>query len=134
MSAESPRVTIVGAGPAGTRCAETLLAAGIRPTVIDEGLRDGGQIYRRQPESFTRSYQTLYGTEASRAEALHRSFDALRERIDYRPGTLAWNVTERQLHVAAGTRASVLPFDALVICSGAADRIMPVKGWHDAGT
>ena len=134
MSSALPRVIIVGAGPAGTRCAETLLAAGIRPTVIDEGRRDGGQIYRRQPPAFTRSYQTLYGTEASRAEALHRTFDKLREQIDYRPETLAWNISERQLHIAAGTRPSALPFDALVICSGAADRIMPVKGWHFAGT
>ena len=55
----SPRVIIVGAGPAGTRCAETLVKAGIRPTVIDEGRRNGGQIYRRQPENFTRSYETL---------------------------------------------------------------------------
>jgi NADPH-dependent 2,4-dienoyl-CoA reductase/sulfur reductase-like enzyme len=134
MSAALPRVIIVGAGPAGTRCAEALLAAGIRPTMIDEGQRDGGQIYRRQPPSFTRSYRTLYGTEADRAEALHRCFDALRERIDYRPGALAWNVTEQHLHVVAGARASTLPFDALVICSGAADRVMPVKGWNLAGT
>ena len=134
MSHAPPRVIIVGAGPAGTRCAETLLAEGIRPTVIDEGRRDGGQIYRRQPASFTRSYIALYGTEAARAEALHRSFDTLRAQIDYRPETLAWNVTERQLHVVAGGHASTLPYDALVICSGAADRIMPVKGWNLAGT
>ncbi|MEO8102209.1 MAG: FAD/NAD(P)-binding oxidoreductase [Betaproteobacteria bacterium] len=134
MSTQPAQVIIVGAGPAGTRCAETLLAAGIRPTVIDEGRRDGGQIYRRQPESFTRSYATLYGTEAARAEALHRSFDALRAQIDYRPETLAWNVSERQLHVVAGGRTSTLPYDALVICSGAADRVMPVKGWNYAGT
>ena len=134
MSAQPARVIIVGAGPAGTRCAETLLAAGIKPTVIDEGRCDGGQIYRRQPESFTRSYNTLYGTEAVRAEALHRSFDTLRAQIDYRPETLAWNVSERQLHVVAGGRASTLPYDALVICSGAVDRVMPVKGWNLAGT
>lgn len=134
MKADTPRVIVVGAGPAGTRCAETLLAAGIRPTVIDEGRRDGGQIYRRQPESFRRSYQTLYGTEAARAESLHRSFDALRAQIDYRPETLAWNVAGRQLHVVAGGRASALPYDVLVICSGAADRVMPVMGWNLAGT
>jgi thioredoxin reductase/bacterioferritin-associated ferredoxin len=27
-----------------------------------------------------------------------------------------------------------LAFDALIICSGAADRVMPVPGWHHAGT
>ena len=49
-----PRVIIIGAGPAGVRAAETLVEAGVRPIVVDEGARDGGQIYRRQPEGFTR--------------------------------------------------------------------------------
>lgn len=129
-----PRVIIVGAGPAGVRCAQTLVAAGLRPTVIDENRRDGGQIYRRQPENFTRPYAQLYGTEAGRAEALHTSFDALRAKVDYRPETLAWNVFDKKLHVVRDEVSSALPYDALVICSGATDRLMPVKGWQLAGT
>ncbi|HEU0201250.1 MAG TPA: FAD/NAD(P)-binding oxidoreductase [Burkholderiaceae bacterium] len=127
------RVIVVGAGPAGVRCAETLVAAGVRPIVIDEGQRDGGQIYRRQPENFTRTYATLYGTEARRAQRLHASFDALRARIDYRPQTLVWNIAAGQVHVIQGTQTAALPFDALVICAGATDRLMPVEGWNLAG-
>jgi len=129
-----PRVIVVGAGPAGTRCAETLVAAGIRPTLIDENRRDGGQIYRRQPDNFKRSYATLYGTEATRAESQHRSFDALREHIDYLPDTLVWNISERRVFVLHESRLSELPFDALVLCTGATDRLMPIKGWNFAGT
>jgi NADPH-dependent 2,4-dienoyl-CoA reductase/sulfur reductase-like enzyme len=129
-----PRVIIVGAGPAGVRCAETLVAAGLRPTVVDENRRDGGQIYRRQPDNFTRPYAKLYGTEAERARSLHASFDALRGRIDYLPETLAWNIFQRELHVTDQRTSRALPYDALVICSGATDRLMPVKGWHQAGT
>lgn len=129
-----PRVIIIGAGPAGVRCAQTLVAAGLRPTVIDENRRDGGQIYRRQPENFTRPYAKLYGTEADKAQALHQSFDALRGQIDYQPETLAWNIADRKVHVVCGERTKALPYDALVICSGATDRLMPVKGWHHAGT
>ncbi len=129
-----PRVIIVGAGPSGVRCAETLVAAGLRPTVVDENRRDGGQIYRRQPENFTRPYAKLYGTEAERAQALHQGFDALRGRIDYLPETLAWNIADHQLHVVHEQRTRALPYDALVICAGATDRLMPVKGWHYAGT
>jgi NADPH-dependent 2,4-dienoyl-CoA reductase/sulfur reductase-like enzyme len=129
-----PRVIIIGAGPAGVRCAETLVAAGLRPTVVDENRRDGGQIYRRQPDNFTRPYAKLYGTEAERAQALHGSFDALRGKIDYLPETLAWNIADGKLHVMHNQRSRSLPYDALVICSGATDRLMPVKGWHYAGT
>jgi NADPH-dependent 2,4-dienoyl-CoA reductase/sulfur reductase-like enzyme len=128
------RIIIVGAGPAGVRAAEAVVAAGLRPVVIDEGRRDGGQIYRRQPEGFGRSYAAIYGTEAQRAQALHQSFEALRGRIDYRPETLAWNVADRHLHVSQGTRTQALPFDALIVASGATDRLMPVRGWNLAGT
>ena len=129
-----PRVIVIGAGPSGVRCAETLVAAGLRPTVIDENRRDGGQIYRRQPDNFTRPYGKLYGTEADKAQALHESFDALRAKIDYLPETLAWNIADRKLHVTSNRRTKALAYDALVICSGATDRLMPVKGWHHAGT
>ena len=104
----SRKVVIVGAGPAGIRCAETLLAAGIKPILIDENRRDGGQIYRRQPEGFTRDYSALYGTEAAKARNLHESFDRLRERIDYRPNTLVWNLTPGQLHCVNQSRHSTV--------------------------
>ncbi|SAK84218.1 BFD/(2Fe-2S)-binding domain-containing protein [Caballeronia pedi] len=126
-------VIVIGAGPAGVRAAQALVEAGLRPVVIDEGRRDGGQIYRRQPEGFTRTYETLYGTEAQRARALHESFDALRAKIDYVPDTLVWNIEPNAVHVVSGTRHRKLAFDALIICSGATDRLMPVPGWHHAG-
>jgi len=128
-----PRVIVVGAGPAGVRAAEALVRSGVTPIVIDEGRRDGGQIYRRQPEGFTRPYAKLYGTEAPKAQSLHQAFEQLRARIDYRPDTLAWHVRPRELHVVSGTRTEVLPFDALIVCSGATDRLMPVPGWELAG-
>ena len=128
-----PRVVVVGAGPAGVRAAQALVQAGLRPVVIDEGRRDGGQIYRRQPEGFKRSYAKLYGTEAAKAQALHRDFDALRTQVDYRCDTLAWNLSDGELHVVHAGQPQILPFDALLVCSGATDRLMPVPGWQHAG-
>ncbi|MBC3950058.1 NAD(P)/FAD-dependent oxidoreductase [Pseudomonas folii] len=130
----TPRVVIVGAGPAGTRCAQTLLAAGIKPILIDENRRDGGQIYRRQPEGFKRDYAALYGTEADKARDLHQSFDRLREHIDYRPDTLVWNLSQGQLCCVHQGQHSVLNYDALILCTGATDRLMPINGWQLAGT
>lgn len=132
-SGSAPRVVVIGAGPAGVRAAQALVQVGLRPVVVDEGLRDGGQIYRRQPEGFKRPYAKLYGTEAAKAQALHRDFDALRVQIDYRGDTLAWNVSEGLLHVVRAGEPQTLPFDALLVCSGATDRLMPVPGWHRAG-
>jgi NADPH-dependent 2,4-dienoyl-CoA reductase/sulfur reductase-like enzyme len=129
-----PRVIIIGAGPAGVRAAEALVEAGFRPVVIDESARDGGQIYRRQPDGFFRPKAMLYGTEVTRAEALHARFDQLKPLIVYRARHLAWNIADRHVHVAHEGAADELPYDALIIASGATDRLMPVKGWHFAGT
>lgn len=131
----SGEVIVIGAGPAGVRAAEALVRAGIRPVVIDEGRRSGGQIYRRQPEGFTRSYEALYGTEAARALAVHRSFEALEAEghIDYRPETLVWNVAEGQVWAAREGETSAIPYKALIVCSGATDRLAPVPGWQLAG-
>lgn len=129
-----PRLIIVGAGPAGVRAAETIVDAGLRPIVIDEGARDGGQIYRRQPDGFSRPPSALYGSETARAEALHTTFDRLKGRIDYRPRHLAWNIADGRVHLVSDGVASALPYDALIIAAGATDRLMPVKGWDYAGT
>ncbi|WP_321786214.1 FAD/NAD(P)-binding oxidoreductase [Burkholderia pyrrocinia] len=128
------RVIVVGAGPAGVRCAQTLVASGVRPLVIDEGRRDGGQIYRRQPDTFSRPYAKLYGTEAARAQDLHDTFGRLRASLDYEPDTLAWNVSGGALYTARDGMSVRRPYDALVLCPGATDRLMPVKGWQYAGT
>jgi NADPH-dependent 2,4-dienoyl-CoA reductase/sulfur reductase-like enzyme len=61
----SARVVVIGAGPAGIRAAEALVEAGVRPVVLDEQQRDGGQIYRRQPDGITRHYGALYGSAAA---------------------------------------------------------------------
>lgn len=132
-----PKIVVVGSGPAGVRAAGALVQAGLRPIVVDEGSRSGGQIYRRQPAGFKRGYSQLYGSEAAKAQALHGDFDTLLrdKKIDYRPDTLAWNVTARQLHTvhpASGETADI-DFDALIVCSGATDRLMPVPGWQYAG-
>ncbi len=127
------RIIIIGAGPAGIRAAETVVAAGLRPILIDEERRDGGQIYRRQPDCFKRTSQDLYGSEAAKADAMHDCFEGLRSRIDYRPESLAWNISQGQVHVARDGQSQALAYDKLIIATGATDRVIPVKGWHRAG-
>lgn len=128
-----PHIVIIGAGPAGIRSAETLSEQGLPVTLIDEGERGGGQIYRRQPAGFRRSYSALYGSEAGKAKALHDTFDRLKTRIDYRPNTIAWNIAGKVLHTVTGNVARQLRFDAAILATGATDRLIPVDGWTTPG-
>jgi NADPH-dependent 2,4-dienoyl-CoA reductase/sulfur reductase-like enzyme len=126
-----PRVVIVGAGPAGIRAAQTLAAAGIRPVVLDENARWGGQIYRQPPADagFKRSKAALYGFESKKADAVHETMRELLPHIDYRPDTLVWSCEGRRLDTLCNGNESSVPFTHLIIASGATDRVLPVPGW-----
>ncbi|HEM7881829.1 TPA: FAD-dependent oxidoreductase [Burkholderia cenocepacia] len=126
---------IVGAGPAGVRAAEALVDAGLRPVVIDENARWGGQIYRQPPANaaFVRGKRTLYGFEAAKADAAHRTMAALLPHVDYRPNTLAWSCGAGRVDTLQDGREVTVPYSHLIVASGATDRMLPVPGWTLAG-
>jgi NADPH-dependent 2,4-dienoyl-CoA reductase/sulfur reductase-like enzyme len=131
-TASEIRPAIVGAGPAGVRAAQTLVAHGLRPVVIDEASRAGGQIYRRPPASLSqRTARTLYGFESKRADAVHSAFDALQGRIDHHPDSLVWNAQDHKLDVMHNPTCSTrrVPYSHLIVATGATDRVLPVPGW-----
>lgn len=128
------RVLIVGAGPAGVRAAETLVAAGLHPVVVDEAARAGGQIYRRPPEGFTRPPEKLYGTEAAKARQIHATFDRLlaEGRLTHLPGRSVMALAGGVAQVLGEGRAEI-GYDRLILATGATDRLAPVPGWQAAG-
>lgn len=127
MSALQP--VIIGAGPAGIRAAETLVAAGLRPILLDEAARPGGQIYRQPPEALKRPGASLYGFEADRAAAVHATLDRLRPHLEYRPDTLVWGVEGNSLALLHQGRHDRLDWSHLILATGATDRVLPFPGW-----
>lgn len=124
---------IVGAGPAGVRAAEALVAQGLRPVVLDEAPRAGGQIYRQPPQGFQRPKQELYGFEHRKADAVHRAMAALLPQVDYRPGSLVWNVDGKTLDVLQDGVSTAVPYTHLILATGATDRVLPFPGWLTPG-
>ncbi|MEJ0079268.1 MAG: NAD(P)/FAD-dependent oxidoreductase [Alphaproteobacteria bacterium] len=123
------KVAIVGAGPAGIAAADVLAAHGVAVTVIDEGRDAGGQIYRRARAGLKLDVDALLSAEAANYRDFHAAFDRLRSRIDYRPQTLAWGVDEKRLHTVCAGIADTVAFDALILATGATDRVLPVPDW-----
>ncbi|MFZ9447021.1 MAG: FAD-dependent oxidoreductase [Alphaproteobacteria bacterium] len=124
-----PRVVVVGAGPAGMRACEALVAAGLRPVLVDEARRPGGRIYQQPPAGAERPARELYGLEAAKAARIHALGPALAGRIDHRAETLAWNCFEDALDLLGPEGPSRLAFDALVLATGATDLALPFPGW-----
>lgn len=124
-----PQPLIVGAGPAGIRAAEALVAAGMRPLVVDEAPACGGQIYRQRLVPDGRSTSALYGSEAHKAEALHRDFAALDGKLDYWPQALLWNLHAGRADIMVEGTSRQVAYDGLVLATGATDRILPIPGW-----
>ncbi|GHG42930.1 MULTISPECIES: FAD-dependent oxidoreductase [Amycolatopsis] len=110
-------VVIVGAGPAGLAAAEHALAAGADVTVLDQADAPGGQFHRG---------------------AAHR-FEALLSRCAWWPESTVWAVEGRRVHVLRGPadgthrRRRTLEPDALVLATGAHDRVLPFPGWQLPG-
>ena len=124
-----PEVVIVGAGPAGLSAAGVLVEHGVKPVLIDEGKRPGGQAYRSPAPGLDLSIDALLGSESGKYRRLHARFAAIAEKLDYRPETLAWNVQERQVFTVSGPRIGTIGYDALILAPGAVDRLLPIKGW-----
>ncbi|MGH6892109.1 MAG: FAD-dependent oxidoreductase [Dongiaceae bacterium] len=131
MARPPARILIVGGGPAGLRAAELLAESGCMPILVDEAPRAGGQIYRQPPRvpGFLRSAAELYGAAADRAKDLFVAFDRIRHRIDYRPGSLVYDLIDNRAIVTAEGKSEEIEFDALILATGAMDRIVPAPGW-----
>lgn len=137
---EALPVAVIGAGPAGLRAAQVLAEAGLRPVLIDENPAIGGQIYRKPPPALRalRPARALYGGDWRRAQALDAMMAALAGRIDTRLETLVWNAEARDFGARLTLRGTdgadrVLDVAALVLATGAMDRILPVPGWTAPG-
>lgn len=133
--ASSPKIVIVGAGPAGIRAAAVLVEAGLHPMVIDEGNRAGGQIYRRPPDGFVRTPEQLYGSEAAKARSLHDLFDRLVKegRLTHCAASSVIAAQDGRLHVLGEGGMQLVSYDRLILATGASDRVAPVPGWQSAG-
>ncbi|MFC9607541.1 FAD-dependent oxidoreductase [Streptomyces niveus] len=150
-------VVVVGAGPAGLAAADAALAAGAEVTLIDTAERPGGQYHRMLPEaygatdpgvlqhgyrSFDRHVRRVLGHPRcswwaeSSVWALERRDAPDTADVVGMVGTVGPKADGPPLvHVLSGTprRRHVLEPDALVLATGAHDRVLPFPGWDLPG-
>jgi NADPH-dependent 2,4-dienoyl-CoA reductase/sulfur reductase-like enzyme len=123
------QVVIVGAGPAGIAAAATLAPASVAITLVDEAPRPGGQIHRMPAPGLALDMHTVLADGHTAYQQFHATVSSLRDGIRFRPDTLAWNIHDGHLHLASATQFDSLRYDALILATGATDRVMPAPGW-----
>ncbi|MGO1048942.1 FAD-dependent oxidoreductase [Crossiella sp. CA198] len=117
------RVVVVGAGPAGLAAAWAAASVGASVLLVDSGAAVGGQ-YRRQS-----------GLRAARVP-VHPLIEWLPETSVWAVETVAGRHRVRLQTGAAdapGRRMSTVDTAALVIATGAYDRVLPFPGWDLPG-
>ena len=129
-TSERPRPLIVGAGPAGIRAAEALVAAGLRPLVVDEAPACGGQIYRQRlvPDGRSSTRPLRLGSAQRPRRCIATSLRSTASSTTGRRrccGTCAMASADIMVE---GTSRQVA-YDGLLLATGATDRILPIPGW-----
>ena len=124
----SLKIAIVGCGPAGMNAAIEAVRRGCSVTVIDEGARAGGQIFRQS----TVGFETGVGlpAELQRKTTLLSSFSTIVDRIDYLKNHTAYALFEGpELHVSSDETSQILKPDVVVLAAGVCERGIPFPGW-----
>ncbi|MFD3561275.1 FAD-dependent oxidoreductase [Streptomyces sp. NPDC058686] len=136
----TPMLAVIGAGPAGLAAALAAAVRGSRVTLIDAGAQAGGQFYRQPAE----------GLGARRPQALHhrwRTWERLRDglaaqvtagRITHLTDHHVWCVEGLDddsgflVHALLGPaqgEPSAVRADAVILATGAYEKVLPFPGW-----
>ncbi|MEV4124117.1 FAD/NAD(P)-binding oxidoreductase [Nocardia sp. NPDC049707] len=139
----SRHVVVIGGGPAGTAAAESALRYGATVTLIDSNEELGGQYNRRIPAAYGVRRPLSIGHGYVAADRLARLLID-HPRCEYLPLASVYQIERhheggcpavRLLLGAEGDRRThrVVQGDALVLATGAYDRVCPFPGWDLPG-
>ena len=130
-------VAVLGAGPAGIGAAIAAHAAGRSVLLIDEAPAAGGQIYRKVPDSLLPAGHGAGDTDPDRraGDALRRELNGSGVRTAF--GWRVWSAMRSEhgfrLDAISDGGPHSVEAPALLIVTGAIERVLPFPGWTTPG-
>jgi D-hydroxyproline dehydrogenase subunit alpha len=127
---------VLGSGPAGVAAARAATDAHVPVVLVDLAERPGGQYHRREPTTFTATspgaLQQDWSAWAEELERLRAS-----PRLTHLAATTVWSArrdAHGTVHLATDhPELAELEADAIVLATGANERIVPFPGWDLPG-
>ncbi len=120
-------VVIVGAGPAGLSAAALLSKAGVNVVLLDENARPGGQYYRQSRLGGSLP-KAIIGLSQIAGRDLIDRIDLAHAQIC--TDTMVWGVeNDNTLLYSQGGHAGRISSKAIVLATGAHERVIPFPGW-----
>lgn len=110
---------IVGSGPAGLAAAHAGVAAGARVVLIDDHRSPGGQVWRGGPGAW----------KAPAADALWHGLQDHPLFTHVRDAQVVGSIDAHTLLVETVAGGACIPFERLILCTGARERFVPFPGW-----
>lgn len=118
---------IIGAGPAGLSAALTLVKHGVTPLVLDRGMQPGGQIYHASTNSPLPDRSAL-GPEYVNGARLVAAYQT--SGADHIARADVWHIgADGKVLFSKDNSTHQLEARELLLCPGALERPMPIKGW-----
>ncbi len=123
-------LAILGAGPAGLAAAALAGDLGLSCVLLDEQAEPGGQIYRALGRTAAQAPERLAMFGASYRQGLPLLDGLQAAQVDYRPGTLVWQIDPPgRLWTLRDGRCQQVEAARLLLCGGALERPVPLPGW-----
>ncbi|WUR14439.1 FAD-dependent oxidoreductase [[Empedobacter] haloabium] len=115
----NPTLHIVGSGPAGLAAAHAAVLGGAQVCLIDDHRAAGGQVWRGGPGTWN----------APAADALWATLQDHPDFIHVRDTRVVGAADARTLLLESDAGGTRVPFERLLLCTGARERFVPFPGW-----
>jgi len=134
MTSFDTPILVIGAGPAGISAALEVARHGVCVTVLDEGKKPGGQIFRQSPDGFKVKEASLDSKLLDKhyftGKKLMAQLGDMGELIRVIQDALVWGIFPgNQVLFARDGKTHSVTFQKLILAEGAFERSLPFPGW-----